>query len=53
LIPANAVNGGRITVLRGSRKEKVDLQLGLTDGEWIEVIGGDLKEDDAIVMPRK
>lgn len=52
LIPVGAISGGKVVVMRDGNQEKIDVQIGTTDSEWAEVTGGDLKENDQVLMPR-
>lgn len=49
LIPVNAISAGKIVVLRDGRKSKMTVKIGTVDGEWAEVLDGDLKGSDLIV----
>lgn len=53
LIPLNSLNNGKITRIREGKKAKISVEAGTSDGEWIEVISGDLRESDLVVIPRK
>lgn len=50
LIPARALAHGRVIVANGSRRNKIDLQIGNVDGEWAEVLSNNLTESDQIVV---
>lgn len=52
-IPVRAVANGAITVLRQDKKERLNVQVGLSDGEWIELIEPQLSLTEEIVVPRK
>ncbi len=53
LIPVASVVGGKVTRVRGGKKEKVDVKIGISDGEWAEVESGDLRIEDKVLIPRK
>ena len=40
----------RIYVLRDAKAQPVEVQLGITDGSKTEVVGGDLKENDPVII---
>jgi multidrug efflux pump subunit AcrA (membrane-fusion protein) len=52
LIPLGAVNNGRVVVVRGGHKIKVDVKVGAVDGDWAEVLDGDVKTGDQVVVPK-
>lgn len=43
-------NSRQIWVMRGGKPEQITLQTGLSDGSFTEVISGDLKEGDEVVI---
>lgn len=53
LVPVSAVQSGRVVVQNGHLKKKIQIKLGAIDGRWAEVTGGDLREGDKVVLPRK
>lgn len=53
LIPFRAVNNGRVRILRDNKSSTLPLKLGNIDGNWAEVVEGDLKITDLIVMKDK
>lgn len=53
LVPLSAVSNGRIKVLRNDRKKTIPITIGGVDGVWAEVIEGDLKKDDQIIIKKK
>lgn len=53
LVPVAALNNGQITIKRNGRKQKLSLKVGLIDGEWAEVLTGDIQESDDVILPRK
>lgn len=52
LIPVRAVNSGHALVQRKLGKEKVKVEIGLSDDEWAEVIGGDLQTGEKVLIKR-
>ena len=44
--PIRAVREGKITLLRNGKKITVPVQLGLTQGESVEIISADLADGD-------
>lgn len=50
LVPLNAINGGKITRIRANKREKIDVKLGVVDEQSAEVISGDLRADDQLVI---
>lgn len=50
LIPVAAVSAGRITVKRGAREHRILVKLGTIDGQWAELVEGDVKPDDHILL---
>lgn len=53
LVPVAAVRSGKVIVLDGVRRKKVDIKIGSIDGEWAEVVSGPLTTDDKLVLRRK
>ena len=47
---ARRVRQVRIYVLRDAKAQPVDVQLGISDGSKTEVISGDLKENDPVII---
>ena len=53
LVPVAAVNGGKVRVKRGSKTEEVEVTTGVIDGAMAEIVEGDVREGDRVVMPRQ
>lgn len=53
LIPASSVNTGFVTIIRNGKKQKIPITAGLSDGESIEVVSGDLTVTDLVILNRK
>ena len=49
LIPFKSVQSGQVLRMRNGETQRVDVQLGHLDGNWVEVLGGDLELTDLIV----
>jgi len=53
LVPARAINFGRIQVLnKDGKKEMREVKVGLSDGEWTEIPETTLAEGERIVVPK-
>jgi len=53
LIPLKSIVAGEITRVRDGRKARIKIKLGLIDGDWGELIEGDiLAEDELLVRGR-
>jgi multidrug efflux pump subunit AcrA (membrane-fusion protein) len=50
LVPSSSIQNGQVTVLEGRRKKKVPVKVGWVDAEKTEIIEGDLKENDQIIL---
>jgi multidrug efflux pump subunit AcrA (membrane-fusion protein) len=53
LIPVKAVTDARVVRLRNDKKEVIEVEIGSSDGIWAEVISGDIKESDQLVIKGK
>lgn len=53
LIPLSAVTNGRIKILRDGKKKTIKLKIGGIDGNWAEVIEGDLAKSDQIIVKKQ
>ena len=49
LIPIHTIIAGHVTRIRNGKKERVPINLGIIDGEWGEVISGNISEDDELL----
>lgn len=47
---ADAARPGNVYVLRGGKPEKVAVVTGLTDGTFVEIRSGEIKEGDLVVI---
>jgi multidrug resistance efflux pump len=50
LIPVKAVDEGKVTLLRDGERTKADVTLGTVSGEWAEVVAGDIRPSDELVL---
>jgi len=53
LVPLSAIADGRIRIKRDGKRKTVQLTLGSIDGNWAEVLKGDVSLDDDIIVPRR
>jgi len=53
LIPLSGVNDGRARIIRDGSRETVKLKIGGIDGNWAEVLEGDIKVSDQIIIKRE
>ncbi|MCB1315875.1 MAG: efflux RND transporter periplasmic adaptor subunit [Leptospiraceae bacterium] len=51
LIPLAGVHSGQVTIVRNGRRQKVPVEIGSVDGEWAEVLTGEIESGDPIVLP--
>lgn len=49
LIPLRSIVGGQVTRIRDGKKERVQIKLGVVDGEWAELISNNINESDELV----
>lgn len=52
LIPVRAVQLGTVLIQRDGKKIKVNVKLGIMDQEWAEVVSGDIKASDLILLKK-
>lgn len=52
LIPVSAISDGKVLRLRDNKRVKVDVTTGKNDGMWIEVVSGDIKITDILLVKR-
>lgn len=53
LIPISGLTNGQLAIRRNGKKAKVKVQLGIVDGQWGEVVSGDILPSDEILLSRK
>jgi membrane fusion protein, macrolide-specific efflux system len=51
LIPTKAIANGHILIKRNDKKQKVKIQVGLTDEEKSEILNPELSPSDEIILP--
>ncbi len=52
LVPLSSVTDGRIKIVRDGKRKTVKLKIGGIDGNWAEVLEGDVRDSDKIVVKR-
>jgi multidrug efflux pump subunit AcrA (membrane-fusion protein) len=50
LVPVSALASGQVKVLRSGKKINISLKIGSIDGNWAEVIEGDLTTNDVVII---
>lgn len=53
LIPTKAISNGFIVLLKNKKKEKIKVDIGISDSESAEIISPVLTESDSILLPKK
>jgi macrolide-specific efflux system membrane fusion protein len=49
-VPVRAIADGKVTVLRTGHRKKIPVQIGIVDGQWAEVVSGDIKPEDELLL---
>ena len=52
LIPLRSIVAGQVTRIRSGKKERIPIKLGVVDGEWGEIISGNILDDDELLTRR-
>jgi macrolide-specific efflux system membrane fusion protein len=52
-IPFRAISSGKVTVLRKGKKIKETIKVGVVDGEWAEVVSGNILPEDEIYVRKQ
>ena len=52
LVPLSAIIDGRVRVLRDGKRKTIKLSIGSIDGNWAEVLDGDISVNDEVLVPR-
>lgn len=52
LIPLLGVTDGRVKIIRDGKRKTIKLKVGGVDGNWAEVLEGDLKVSDQVIIRR-
>jgi multidrug efflux pump subunit AcrA (membrane-fusion protein) len=53
LIPIKSIHNGKVSIKRGGKLSKVDIEIGNLDGEWGELKKGDIQLEDEILVQGK
>jgi multidrug efflux pump subunit AcrA (membrane-fusion protein) len=53
LIPLRSIAAGQATLLRAGKRLKVPVKVGVVDGEWAEVVSGDIAPEDQLLVRTK
>lgn len=53
LVPLSAVSDGRVRIVRDGKRMTIKLKIGGIDGNWAEVLEGDIKASDQIIVKRE
>lgn len=52
LVPLSAISSGQVRILRNKKRIVVSLKIGVIDGNWAEVVEGDIQADDLIIVQK-
>jgi multidrug efflux pump subunit AcrA (membrane-fusion protein) len=52
LIPLSGVTDGRVKIIRDGKRKTIKLKIGGVDGNWAEVLEGDIKVSDQVIIKR-
>jgi macrolide-specific efflux system membrane fusion protein len=52
-IPLRAISGGMVTIQSQGKMHKDAVQVGVVDGEWAEIISGNISADDKVLVRSK
>ena len=50
LVPINSISNGQISKVVDGKKRKVNVKVGAIDGEWAEILEGELSEGDVVAV---
>ena len=53
LIPLAGVSNGKVLIRRNDKKQKIAAKVGGVDGEWAEVLEGDIQDGDEVLIETK
>lgn len=53
MVPISAVMNGQLTLKKDSRKVKIPVKLGGVNGQWAEIIEGDITIDDEVLIKKE
>ncbi|MEQ1876079.1 MAG: HlyD family efflux transporter periplasmic adaptor subunit [Bdellovibrionia bacterium] len=52
LLPLSGLSNGKVTIVRDGRRQKINVKVGVIDGNWAELVEGEIKPGDQILVPR-
>lgn len=52
LIPVAAIQSGRVLIERNEKRESKELRIGVIDGQWAEVMEGDIQDTDLVLVKK-
>lgn len=52
LVPLSAITDGRVRVKRDGKRKTIKLTIGSIDGNWAEVLDGDITVNDEVLIPK-
>jgi multidrug efflux pump subunit AcrA (membrane-fusion protein) len=50
LVPVSAITAGQVVRVRDGHRSKIGTKIGILDGEWAEVVSGDLTPQDHVLV---
>lgn len=50
LVPVAAISAGQVIVLRDGHRKKTEIKVGSIDGQWAEVLSGDVREGEPLIV---
>jgi membrane fusion protein, macrolide-specific efflux system len=53
LVPLASISNGRMQISRKGKKKRIDIQVGIINEDWGEVLAGDVTEEDLAALPRR
>lgn len=53
LVPLSSISSGRLHVLRDGKKKVIPVTIGNIDGNWAEIIDGNVMDADEIIVKKK
>jgi macrolide-specific efflux system membrane fusion protein len=53
LVPLSGISDGRVKVRRDGKTRNIKLKIGSIDGNWAEVVEGDITVEDQIIVSRR
>ncbi len=52
LVPIATIRDGVVQVLREGRRQKIQVKVGAVEGNWVEILEGDIRMDDELIVGR-